>query len=93
MPSKAFDNLSKKDIELSVEVIFNSMVDALVREERIELRGLGAFSVKVREAHTGRNPKTGEDVNVPKKRTPFFTPGKELRKRVDSKKGFSGLKV
>ena len=56
---------------------------ALVRGERVELRGFGAFSVKEREARIGRNPRTGESVPVPEKRVPFFKTGKELRERMN----------
>jgi integration host factor subunit beta len=77
-------NVSKKDVEIIVETIFNSMSDALSRDERIEIRGFGSFVSKVREAREGRNPKTGDKVPVPQKRTPFFTVGKELKERVDS---------
>ncbi len=78
--------VSKKDIEVIVDTIFNCMTDSLTRDERIEIRGFGSFVSKVREAREGRNPKTGEKVFVPKKRTPFFTVGKELKERVDLKK-------
>jgi integration host factor subunit beta len=77
-------NVSKKDIEIIVETIFNSMTEALTRDERIEIRGFGSFVSKIREAREGRNPKTGEKVSVPKKRTPFFTVGKELKERVNT---------
>ena len=79
-------NISKKDVEVIVETIFNCMTDALTRDERIEIRGFGSFVSKVREAREGRNPKTGEKVSVPKKCTPFFTVGKELKERVNQKK-------
>ncbi len=77
-------SVSKKDVEIIVDTIFNSMTDALTRDERIEIRGFGSFVSKVREAREGRNPKTGEKVSVPRKRTPFFTVGKELKERVNS---------
>jgi integration host factor subunit beta len=66
-----------------VNTIFDAMTDALRRGERIEIRGFGSFQVKVREARDGRNPKTGEMVNIPAKRTPFFKVGKELKEMVD----------
>lgn len=78
-------NVSKKDVELVVETIFDCMTDALAKDERIEIRGLGSFVAKVRDAREGRNPKTGEKVTVPRKRTPFFTVGKELKERVNTK--------
>ena len=59
------------------------MTEALQRGERIEIRGFGTFQVKVREAREGRNPKTGEEVHIPAKRTPFFKVGNELKKMVN----------
>jgi len=77
-------DLPKKDIELVVNTIFNSMRKALIRDERIEIRGFGSFTVKRRDARQGRNPKTGTPVQIPPKRIPFFTVGKELRERVNN---------
>jgi integration host factor beta subunit len=77
-------HISKKDTEVVVNTIFDAMTDALRRGERIEIRGFGSFQVKVREARDGRNPKTGEMVNIPAKRTPFFKVGKELKEMVDA---------
>lgn len=79
-------SVSKKDIEVIVDTIFSCMTDSLTRDERIEIRGFGSFVSKERDAREGRNPKTGEKVQVPRKRTPFFTVGKELKERVNSKK-------
>jgi integration host factor beta subunit len=76
-------HISKKDTEVVVNTIFDAMTDALRRGERIEIRGFGSFQVKVREARDGRNPKTGEMVNIPAKHTPFFKVGKELKEMVD----------
>ncbi len=76
-------HISKKDTEVVVNTIFDAMTDALRKGERIEIRGFGSFQVKVREAREGRNPKTGEMVNIPAKRTPFFKVGKELKEMVD----------
>ena len=78
-------HISKKDTEIVVNTIFESMTDALKKGERIEIRGFGSFQVKVREAREGRNPKTGDEVHIPAKRTPFFKVGKELKLRVDGK--------
>ena len=78
-------HISKKDTEIVVNTIFDSMASALRDGERIEIRGFGSFQVKVREAREGRNPKTGELVAVHAKRVPFFKVGKELRLRVDGK--------
>jgi integration host factor subunit beta len=77
-------HISKKDTEIVVNTIFDSMTEALRRADRIEIRGFGSFQVKVREAREGRNPKTGEEVRIPAKRTPFFKVGKELKERIDS---------
>jgi integration host factor subunit beta len=76
-------NLYLSDIEHIVDAIFDEITDALVRGDRVELRGFGAFSVKEREARTGRNPRTGESVDVPAKRMPFFKTGKLLRDRMN----------
>ena len=76
-------HISKKDTEIVVNTIFDSMAKALRDGQRIEIRGFGSFQVKVREAREGRNPKTGEEVKIPAKRTPFFKVGKELKEMVD----------
>lgn len=81
--SERVPHISKKDTELVVNTIFDSMTDALRGADRIEIRGFGSFQVKVREAREGRNPKTGEEVRIPAKRTPFFKVGKELKERID----------
>ncbi len=76
-------HISKKDTEIVVNTIFDSMANALQTGERIEIRGFGSFQVKVREARDGRNPKTGQPVHISAKRTPFFKVGKELKEMVD----------
>ena len=76
-------HISKKDTEVVVNTIFDSMVEALKDGDRIEIRGFGSFQVKVRDAREGRNPKTGEPVHISAKRTPFFKVGKELKEMVD----------
>ena len=76
-------HISKKDTEVVVNTIFDSMIEALKSGERIEIRGFGSFQVKVREAREGRNPKTGQPVHISAKRTPFFKVGKELKELVD----------
>jgi integration host factor subunit beta len=83
-------HISKKDTEVVVNTIFDAMTEALRRGERIEIRGFGSFQVKVREARDGRNPKTGQMVNIPAKRTPFFKVGKELKEMVDGAPASSG---
>lgn len=75
--------LTRKHAELVVNTIFDSMRDALVDGDRIEIRGFGSFQVRDRASRTGRNPKTGAAVNIASKRVPFFKVGKELRERVN----------
>ena len=72
-------DLTKKHSEVIVETVFQSIIDALHRGEKIELRGFGSFRIRQRDSRMGRNPKTGEKVDVPAKRIPYFKPGKELR--------------
>ncbi len=81
-------HLRSLDVELIVGTIFDEISAALSRGERVELRGFGAFTVKRRDARTGRNPRTGEAVPVDEKAVPFFKAGKELRERVN--RGKSG---
>ena len=76
-------HLRGADVELIVATIFDEITGALARGERVELRGFGAFTVKHRNARTGRNPRTGEAVPVDEKAVPFFKAGKELRERVN----------
>ncbi len=80
-------HLMGRDIELIVATVFEEISAALTRGERVELRGFGAFTVKRRDARTGRNPRTGEAVPVDEKAVPFFKAGKELRARVNGKPG------
>ena len=88
----AADNphLRGADVEVIVATIFDQITDALARGERVELRGFGAFTIKHREARTGRNPRTGEAVPVNEKSVPFFKAGKELRERVNAGKPVRG---
>ena len=76
-------HLRAADVETIVGTIFEEISAALARGERVELRGFGAFTVKRRDARTGRNPRTGEAVPVEEKAVPFFKAGKELRERVN----------
>ena len=76
-------HLYLRDIEKIVETFFDEITGALARGDRVELRGFGAFSVKSRDARTGRNPRTGETVSVDAKRLPFFKTGKALRERLN----------
>lgn len=76
-------HLYLRDVERIVDCIFERISQALVDGDRVELRGFGAFSIKHREARTGRNPRTGETVEVEAKRLPFFKTGKALRERLN----------
>lgn len=71
--------LNKRDAEVIVETVFDSIISALHRGEKVELRGFGSFRTRERGPRRGRNPKTGEPVDVPAKRVPYFKPGKELK--------------
>ena len=75
--------MTRKDSEVIVEAIFDSIVRSLRAGDKIEIRGFGSFRTRQRNARTGRNPKTGERVDVPAKRVPFFKPSKELRDSVN----------
>lgn len=79
-------HLLHRDIERIVETVFDEISDALAEGNRVELRGFGAFSVKSRNARTGRNPRTGSSVSVDAKRVPYFKTGKELRERLNGGK-------
>ena len=81
-------HISKRDTEVVVNTIFDSMVDALRRGDRIEIRGFGSFSLHFRPPRIGRNPKTGEAVSLSGKYVPHFKPGKDLRKRANSSRNF-----
>ena len=72
-------DLTKKHSEVIVDTVFKSIIDALHRGEKIELRGFGSFRLRKREPRKGRNPKTGDKVDVPPKKVPYFKPGKELK--------------
>lgn len=76
-------HLTQRDVERIVSTVFDEIADALARGQRVELRGFGAFSIKQRDARTGRNPRTGEAVHVDEKVVPFFKTGKQLRERLN----------
>ena len=78
-------NLTKKETEGIVSIIFQSITDSLTEGDKVELRGFGSFRIRERSARVGRNPKSGESVDVPAKKVPFFKAGKELREIVDEK--------
>ena len=77
-------DLSRKHAELIVDIFFQSIVNALERGEKIELRGFGSFRIRQRNARQGRNPKTGDQVSVPSKRIPYFKPGRELKELLNT---------
>lgn len=76
-------NLAKKKAEELVDVVFNTMSQSLINGERVEIRGLGSFVVKQYDGYLGRNPKTGEKIQIPPKKLPLFKVGKDLKERVD----------
>ncbi|TNE59496.1 MAG: integration host factor subunit beta [Alphaproteobacteria bacterium] len=82
--AEANPHLYQRDVERIVNTIFDEIAGALARGDRVELRGFGAFSVKERPARMGRNPRTGEPVEVDAKHVPFFKCGKELRERLNT---------
>ena len=77
--AEANPDLYQRDVERIVSTVFNEIIEALADGDRVELRGFGAFSVKKRDARVGRNPRTGEAVQVEEKHVPFFKTGKLLR--------------
>jgi integration host factor subunit beta len=79
-------DLSRPKAEQIVDILFDKMAEALANGDRVEIRGLCSIFVREYEAYTGRNPKTGESIQVPAKRLPFFKCGKELKERVDTHK-------
>ena len=81
------NQLQSKDIEYSVKVLVDTMTRSLAKGQRIEIRGFGSFDLNDRPRRVGRNPKTGERVDVPAKYVPHFKPGKELRERVNQAAG------
>ncbi len=78
--------MTRKDSEVIVEAIFDSIVRALRSGDKVEIRGFGSFRTRERQARIGRNPKTGERVEVPAKRIPFFKPSKEVKDLVNAKR-------
>jgi integration host factor subunit beta len=76
-------HLYLRDIERIVSTVFEEVTEALARGDRVELRGFGAFSVRHRGSRVGRNPRTGEEVQVPDKAVPYFKTGKDLRERLN----------
>lgn len=79
-------HLMQKDVELAVKLVLDHISQALARQERVEIRGFGSFSLNARAPRVGRNPKTGEPVEIPAKWVPHFKPGKEMRERVNERR-------
>jgi integration host factor subunit beta len=81
--AERFPQLTQRDTEFAVKTMLDAMTDALARGHRIEIRGFGSFSVTRRPPRVGRNPRSGEQVQIPEKLVPHFKPGKALREAVD----------
>ena len=77
-------DVPRKQADEVVQVVLDSIITALARDEKVELRGFGSFRIRQRGERTGRNPKTGEQVDVPAKKIPYFKPGKELKELINS---------
>lgn len=77
-------DLTKKDAEQLVEIVLDSIIESLNAGEKIELRGFGSFRVRERNSRKGRNPKTGEAVDIPAKRVAYFKPGKDLKELINT---------
>jgi integration host factor subunit beta len=86
------EGITLKAAETAVNVTFQSMENALIRSDRLEIRGFGSFKVKAYDGYKGRNPKTGELIEVNSKRLPFFKVGKELKERVNTDEADDTLK-
>ena len=82
--AKHYPRLTPKDVEVVVKTILNAMIASLVSGQRIEIRGFGSFELNHRPPRIGRNPKSGQTVQIPEKYRPHFKAGRELRERVDS---------
>jgi integration host factor subunit beta len=87
--AEKYPHLLQRDIERIVNTVFDEISNTLARNNRVELRGFGAFSVKKRDARQGRNPRTGDTVSVAAKYVPFFKTGKQLRDRLNGIEGTS----
>jgi len=80
--SEEYPNMTKRQIEYIVNGVFSSIKDTLKNGGKVEIRGFGSFKVREKSAKTGRNPKTGEKVEVPAKKVPYFKPGKEIKEQL-----------
>jgi len=79
-------NFSRKDVEIIVETLFESMAQSLSQGDKVEIRGFGSFKIKERDGRQGRNPKSGENIFIDAKKVPFFKAGKEIRERINEPK-------
>lgn len=84
--SKKFNKLSEEDVAKATKALFDAISQSVSTGRRVEIRGFGGFSLSHQKPRTGRNPKTGESVQVPAKYVPYFKPGQELRERVNQNK-------
>ncbi len=84
--STRIDGLTRKQVEIVVNMFFDTIKEALASGDKLEIRGFGSFRLRNRRHRRGRNPKTGETVFIPEKKVPFFKAGKELRELVDGKR-------
>ncbi|OGP13109.1 MAG: integration host factor subunit beta [Deltaproteobacteria bacterium GWA2_55_10] len=79
-------NFSRKDVEIIVDTLFESMAQSLSKGDKVEIRGFGSFKIKERDGRQGRNPKSGENIFIDAKKVPFFKAGKEIRERINNGK-------
>ena len=79
-------NFSRKDVEIIVETLFESMAQSLSQGDKVEIHGFGSFKIKERDGRQGRNPKSGENIFIDAKKVPFFKAGKEIRERINDDK-------
>ena len=84
--SKDQDQLPQRDIDLAIKTIINSMLESLASGKRIEIRGFGSFALRYRKSRIGRNPKSGESVEIAERYVPHFKPGKKLKQKVNEGK-------
>jgi integration host factor subunit beta len=82
--AQANSGLTAREVDKTVELFFEEIVERLAAGGRVELRGFGAFSTRARDGRTGRNPRTGDAVTINSKRVPYFKPGKEVRQRLNA---------
>ncbi len=79
-------DIPPKIAEIAVRTVFNSMAEALIRGDGVEIRGFGSFSIREYNGRKGNHPRTGEDIKIPSKKRPFFKTGKKLRERINKKR-------